>query len=198
MWSYARRALPWWLLSVVAVLLVTLLVAVRLYVWTLWPLEGVAVGLLAGAVGWCLDEPAAVVVDTTPRGLAWRTTARLGGVVLLLGAWSVGVWLARDQLFDHAPAVFLQGPAAAVVAAAWVTARRVAGEATPGQRLAVAVVPLMTAWALVRPFPRLLPLLPYGFGGGGGDWRASAVLWASAGLVCLGVLARLLLRERQG
>jgi hypothetical protein len=197
MWRYARRALPWGLVGVVAVLLVVLLVAVRLYAWTLWPLEGVAVGLLAGAVGWCLDEPAAVVVDATPRGLAWRTTARLVGVALLLTAWSVGVWLARDELFGHPWVVFLQGPVAAAVAAAWVTARRVAGEATPGQRWAVAVVPLMTAWALVRPFPRVLPVLPYGFDGSGGDWRASTVLWASAGVTCLGVLARLLLRERQ-
>lgn len=178
-------------------LLVVLLVALRLYVWTLWPLEGVAVGLLAGAVGWCLDEPAAVVVDATPRGLAWRTTARLGGVVVLLAAWSAGVWLARDELFGHPWAVWLQGLVAAAVAAAWGTARRAAGEATPGQRWAVAVVPLMTAWALVRPFPRVLPVLPYGFDGSGGDWAASTRLWASLGLVALVVLMRLLVRERQ-
>ena len=35
----------------------------------MWPLQGIAVGLLAGVAGFAYDEPAAAVVDTLPA--AW-------------------------------------------------------------------------------------------------------------------------------
>lgn len=130
MLRHAPRGVPWPLVGVTALLVPGLLALVRLDPWRLWPLQGTAVGLLAAAVGWCLDESAAAVVDPAPRGLAWRTLARAAGIAVLLVAWSAGVWWARDGLFGHASAVFGQGLAAAAVGIAWVTWRRAHGEAT--------------------------------------------------------------------
>ncbi|MBU2664028.1 hypothetical protein KOI35_11055 [Actinoplanes bogorensis] len=178
MLRHAARAVPWLLVGAAALLIVGLLAAVRYDNWTLWPLQGTAVGLLAGAVGWCLDEPAAAVVDPAPRGLAWRTAARASGIVVLLAAWSGAVWWARDALFGHASTVLAQGLTAAAVATAWVTWRRSAGEATPGQRWATVVVPVVTAWALVRPFEEHIPVFPYAFSG----WDTSIIGWSTAGI----------------
>lgn len=187
---HAARAVPWVLVWSTGLLIGVLMEAVHREPLVLWPLQGVAVGLLAGAVGWCLDEPAAAVVDPAPRGLAWRTAARLLGVAVLMGWWSVAVWMARESLFGHPWIVLLQGWAAAVVSLAWVTWRRRAGEATPGQRWAVSAVPVVMAWALVRPLEEQLPVFPYAFGGPYGDWGASALLWTVAtavGLLALGL-----------
>ncbi|GAB2473886.1 hypothetical protein [Xylanimonas ulmi] len=194
MLRHAGRAVPWVLVAVAAVGVAGLLALVRWRPWTLWPLEGVAVGLLAAAVGWCLDEPAAAVVDVTPRGIAWRTAARSAGVAVLLAAWATGVWFARDGLFGHPGYVLLQGGGAAAVAVAWTTWRRVGGEATPGGRWAVVVVPLTSAWALVRPFEASAPVFPFADQG----WAASAAGWVAAGLGAATVLAVVLVRDGRG
>ena len=78
---YAARAVPWVRISLAAALVALLMELVRWNPWVLWPLEGTAVGLLAGATAWCFDESAAVVVDVAPRGLAWRTAARTPAVL---------------------------------------------------------------------------------------------------------------------
>ncbi|GAA2382878.1 hypothetical protein [Dactylosporangium salmoneum] len=195
MLRHAARAVPWTLVAMASLLLFGLFEAVRYDNWTLWPLQGTAVGLLAGAVGWCLDEPAAAVVDPAPRGLAWRTIARGSGIAVLLAAWAAAVWWARAELYGHPWAVFAQGLAAAAVAAAWVTWRRAAGEATPGQRWAVTVVPTVTAWALVRPLEQHVPVFPYAFGGDYGNWTVSSTGWAVAGGAAALALAATLLRD---
>src|ERR1700712_2266593 len=86
---------------------------VRWNAWVLWPLEGTAVGLLAGATAWCFDEVAAAVADAAPRGPAWRAPARAPAVALLLAAWTAPVLHAGDRaLFGHRDAVLVQGLAA--------------------------------------------------------------------------------------
>ncbi len=189
MLRYAARAVPWTRVVLAAFLVLVLMDAVRRWPWTMWPLEGTAVGLLAAATAWCLDEPSATVVDSAPRSLAWRTAARAFGASVLLAAWAAAVYAARASLFGHPGDVALQGVAAVVGAAAWVTWRRTAGEATPGARLAIAVVPVATAWALVRPFPEVLPVFPYADGSGDfGDWDTSRAGWqalAAAAVVLL-------------
>ncbi|WP_433219706.1 hypothetical protein ACQP00_15955 [Dactylosporangium sp. CS-047395] len=197
MLRHAARAVPWPLVAAAALLIAALFAAVRFDNWTLWPLQGTAVGLLAGAVGWCLDEPAAAVVDPAPRGLAWRTLARTTGTATLLAAWSAAVWWARAELYGHPWAVLGQGYAAAAVATAWVTWRRTRGEATPGQRWAIAVIPAVTVWALVRPFERHLPVFPYASGGDYGNWTASGTGWTATGAAALAALAVTLTRESQ-
>ncbi len=193
--TYAARAVPWLLVVVASVLTVVLLAAVRYDAWTLWPLQGTAVGLVAAITGWCLDEPAAAVTDVCPRRLAWRTAARGPGIALALLAWCLGVWWARDELFGHAGAVLVQGLAAAMIAVAWVTVRRATGEGTPGQRWALAIVPATTAWALVRPFEHRLPVFPYALGGPTGDWTVSLWCWLAAGAAAAVVAGTVLVRD---
>jgi hypothetical protein len=195
MLRHAARGVPWSLVGATALLLPGLLAVVRWNPWTFWPLQGTAVGLLAAAVGWCLDEPAAAVVDPAPRGLGWRTLARSVGIIALVLAWSAGVWWARTGLFGHAWAVFGQGLAGTAIGAAWVTWRRARGEASPGQRWAIVVVPAVTAWALVRPLQQQLPVFPYTFGGQYGDWGSSAAGWTAAGVLAGVLLSLVLTRE---
>jgi hypothetical protein len=186
--TYAARAVPWLRVGGALALVGLLLQLVRWDPWLLWPLQGTAVGLLAGATAWCFDEQAAAVVDASPRGLAWRTAARAPAVLLLVLVWVLLVAHAREALFGHALAVALQGVVAVAASAAWTLWRRAAGEGTPGTRTATTVVPLVTTWALVRPFEQQLPVFPYATDGAYGDWRTSVVAW-----LCVGAAAAVLL-----
>ena len=192
MGTYLARAVPWPLLLAVSGLTLLVVRVLQLDPWTLWPLQGVAVGLVAGGVGWCLDEPCADVVDTLPRPLAWRTLARLACVGLVLAGWSLAVWWARDGLFGHARAVWWQGVAAALIALAAVTWARAVGHPTPGRVWAVTIVSGVTVWSVVRPAADRLPLLPYA----DGRWEASAVLWTALAGSALAVLVLGLLDAR--
>jgi hypothetical protein len=178
---YAARAVPWPRVCVAAALVIALMELVGRWPWQTWPLAGTAVGLLAGATAWCFDEPAAAVVDPAPRTLAWRTLARSAGVLLLAVAWAFSVGRAWDGLFGPPWVVTLQGAAAMLAGAGWATWWRAAGAACPGMPLAVAAVPLVTGWALVRPFDDVLPVFPYGPAGSAG-WGTSAAGWASLGV----------------
>lgn len=189
MLTHAVRAVPWRRVAVVALLVLALMHVVGRWPWTVWPLQGTAVALLAAGVGWCFDEPAADVVDVAARHLAWRTTARMTGVVALLAVWSGAVWSVRDSLFGHGFAVWVQGVAVSLIAVAWTTARRSAGRAIPGGAWGFFVVPLLTAWALLRPFDREVPVFPYAAGGEYGNWRTSAAGWAVVGALALVWLA---------
>lgn len=175
---YAAHAVPWSRVGAAAVLVVVLMEVVSRWPWQTWPLEGTAVALLAGATAWCFDEPAAAVVDPAPRSLAWRTLARGSGVLVLAVAWAIAVARAWHDLFGYPWVVTLQGVAAMLAGAAWVTWRRAAGVPAPGTQLAVSVVPLLTAWALVRPFDEQLPVFPYA-PEGSGSWGWSLAAWGS-------------------
>ncbi len=189
MTRYAVRAVPWVRVAVHAVLVVALMEVVQRWTWQTWPLQGAAVALLAAGAACCFDEPAAVVVDALPRHLRWRTAARASGVILLLCAWAVALARSWDSLFDHPWHVAWQGVAAILAGAAWAAWRRADGDPDPGARMALAVVPLVTAWALVRPFAELVPVFPYADGSGDfGDWGTSLTGW-----VLLGGLAVLVL-----
>jgi hypothetical protein len=179
--SYAARAVPWFRVAVAALLIVLLMELVRWNPWVLWPLEGTAVGLLAGAAAWCFDESAAVVVDVAPRSLAWRTVARMPAELGLALVWSGVVWHAGDQaLFGQSSNFLVAGLVAVAVGAGYAGWRRAWGDPTPGLALATAVVPLTTAWALVRPFDSTLPVFPYG-DSSAGDWAASTLGWVVLG-----------------
>ncbi|MEZ5092848.1 hypothetical protein [Nocardioides sp.] len=185
---YLRWSVPWVRVAVAALLVATLIELVHRDAWLLWPLEGTAVALLAGAAAWCLDEQAGAVVDVTPRGLAWRTAARAPAPALLAGVWLVTVWHARDSLFGHAGAVLVQGLAALAAGTAWATSRRAAGNPMPGLALAATVIPAGAGWALVRPLPDQLPVFPYGTATPG-QWATSLVAWSAVAAASLVVLA---------
>ncbi len=189
--AYAARAVPWTRVALAAGLVAVLMELVRWNPWVLWPLEGTAVGLLAGATAWCFDETSAAVVDATPRGLAWRTMARSPGPLVLLGTWTAVVLHAgADTMFGHLDEIWFQGVAACLAGAAYTGWRRSSGEASPGLRFATAVVPATTAWALLRPLDRHLSVFPYGTTTPAG-WDHSASAWvtlAIATVVTLGVV----------
>ncbi len=189
MLRYAARAVPWGRIALAAALIVLLMELVRWDPWVLWPLQGTAVGLLAGAAAWCFDESAAVVVDVAPRSLAWRTAARAPAVLGLALVWSAVVWHADGAaLFGQGPRVLVEGLVALAVGAGYAGWRRAAGEPTPGLVLATAVVPLTSAWALVRPFDSTVPVFPYGTSSAG-DWAISTAAWLVLGTVSLVALA---------
>jgi hypothetical protein len=189
MLSYAGRALPWARLGLVSALVVVLMDVVHRWPWTMWPLEGVAVGLLAAGAGWCFDESAAAVIDTAPRGLAWRTAVRSSGLVLPLAAWVAAVLWSRDSLFGHPWAVAGQGIAMMIASAAYATWRRSCGDPAPGRAIALAAVPTATFWALLKPWDDSVAVFPYADAGSGmGSWDGSVALWsivAGAALVVL-------------
>lgn len=187
--GYAARAVPWVRIALAAVLVVLLMELVRWNSWVLWPLEGTAVGLLAGAAAWCFDESAAVVVDVAPRTLAWRTTARAPALLGLALVWAAVVEHAGDRaLFGQSARVLVEGLAALAVGAGYAGWRRARGEPMAGLAWATAVVPVTSAWALLRPLRSLLPVFPYGTSSAG-DWAASTVGWVVVGSLALVVLA---------
>lgn len=187
--KYAARAVPWVRVTVAAGLVVLLMELVRWNPWVLWPLEGTAVGLLAGATAWCFDESAAVVVDVAPRSLAWRTAARAPAALALALVWCAVVWHAGDRaLFGQSYAVLVEGLAALAIGAGYAGWLRAWGEPMPGLVLTTAVVPLTAAWALVRPFEATLPVFPYGTNSAA-DWAGSMVGWGVLGTLALIVLA---------
>ena len=184
---YTAHAVPWPRVGLAAVLVIALMELVGRWPWQTWPLAGTAVGLLAAAAAWCFDEPAAAIVDPAPRSLVWRTLARGSGVLVLAIAWAVAMSRAWEGLFGHPWVVTVQGAAAMVAGTAWATWRRAVGVASPGMPLAISVVPLLTGWALTRPFDEQLPVFPYA-PEGSGDWGASLVGWA-----CLSMASVILL-----
>lgn len=189
MLRYASRAVPWTRVTVSAVLVVVLLELVRWDPWVLWPLQGTAVGLLAGAAAWCCDESAAAVVDVAPRGLAWRTAARLPAVVGLALVWTAVVRDAGDgTLFGHSDTVLVEGLAALAAGTAYAVWRRSCGEPAPGLLFAMVIVPATTTWALLRPAEATVPVFPYGTSAAG-DWAASTSGWTTLGAVAIVVLS---------
>lgn len=171
---HAARAVPWPLLAAAGVLLYALLRAVQQWPYSVWPLQGLAVGLLAGIAAFAYDEPAAAVVDTLPRGLAWRTAARSLAVVVLLGWWLVAVALTREAFFGHAVAIAGQGLVATVAVIAATAHLRRRGIASPATVVGTVAVGATMFWALARPFEERLPVFPFTEAG---QWSDSRTLW---------------------
>ena len=158
---YATRAVPWPEVAG-ATAVVGIGVAVLLAWPSMWRSLGLPVAALVAVAAWAMDEPAAAVVDATPRTLRWRTVARL--VAVLPGAT---FWMAFSlhegglpvphQAAGHAGVLLLIGSGGMLLGAAAATALRRCGRATPGQQTAVVVGLLVAA---VGAFPRHLPLHP--------------------------------------
>jgi hypothetical protein len=189
MTRHAVRGVPWLVLLFGVAPVPALLRIVQEWPYTVWPLQGIAVGLVAAAATWCFDETAAAVVDTMPRSLAWRTASRLLGVGLVLGVWLLSVAWTSTAYFGRAGHVAWQGVAAITAAAAYATWRRSRGASTPAVGAATGLVCGASFLALARPLDDGLPVFPYLETG---PWAASAVLWTVVGVVAVAVLAVLL------
>ncbi|TDO50586.1 hypothetical protein EV643_10479 [Kribbella sp. VKM Ac-2527] len=185
---YAARAVPWGLLGAGAGLVIGLLLLVERWPYTLWPLQGAAVGLLAGTAVWCFNEPAASLVDTMPRSLRWRTTARSTGTLALVAIWLIALQQTRSGYFGHAEDVAWQGIALAAAASAYMTWQRCRGSTGPARALSAGIVGITLFVALARPFDEVLPIFPYT---AGDDWATSRLIWAAVPTAVLLLTARL-------
>lgn len=179
---YAARAVPWGILGIGAGLTIGLLLLVERWPYELWPLQGAAVGLLAATVVWCYPEPAAAVVDTLPRGLRWRTTARSGGALAMVLLWLVAVHETRPGYFGHAEDVAWQGIALVVAAGAFLTWQRSRGSAGPAGAVSAGIVGVALFVSLARPFADAVPVFPYT---PNDDWATSRALWTSLPVLVL-------------
>jgi hypothetical protein len=185
--GYAALAIPWTRVVPATGLVLVLMELVRRWPYTTWALQGAAVGLVAGATAWSLDEPAARIVDTSPRSLAWRTFARLPAIGLLVAAWVLAAVRSWESLGGHGSTVLLQGVAGVAVAGAWATWRRAGGVAMPGTIFAAGVIPAALVWGLTR-LSAWIPVFPY-VAAHPNDWAASSRGWWVAGCLALVVLA---------
>ena len=184
--GYAVRAVPWTRLALVVVTLAALLEVVRRWPWTMWPLQACAVGLVGAAGAWCLDEPAAAVVDAAPRSLLWRTGARAIALAAVLAVWAALVWRSRESLFGHEADVALQGVSALILVSAVATWARSGGATTPSRTAAVVAVLTAAFVGLARPFADGVPIFPYG---PDDDWALSRGIWVA--LLAFGVVVGL-------
>ncbi|WP_405058238.1 hypothetical protein OG474_36630 [Kribbella sp. NBC_01505] len=180
--TYSHRAVPWGLLGVGAALLIGLLRLVERSPYVLWPLQGTAVGLLAGIAVWCYREPAASLIDTLPRGLRWRTTARSTGPLLLLVVWLLALRWTSTAYFGHTWDIAWQGGAAMICAIGFMTWTRSRGSTGPARAASAAIVGVALAVSLARPGARHVPIFPYT---STGDWQTSRVLWGGAAVAIL-------------
>jgi hypothetical protein len=191
---YAARAVPWSVVLAACVATPILLAIVATWMRLTWPLQGIAIGLLAATAAWCMDEAAASVVDTLPRSLRWRTAARALALAPLLATWTACILVAGDRLPPHQHLFLLQGAAALAAATAFATWRRARGRATPGLAMGAAILPCATALALLRPFDETLPVFPVW---PGEDWTRSTLLWGALATSAVVLLASTL-RGRGG
>ncbi len=186
MLRHAARATPWLALGVAAALTTLLLRVLQADPYVFWPLQGIAVGFVGAASAWAFDEPSASIVDTLPRGLRWRTTARGLVVLAVAGWWLMSVWWVRSALFGHAADVATQGFAAMLGVTSVVTWLRRRHVPSPANRVSAAVVATAVLLALARPVPGRLPLLPYT---AAGPWTASNRWWTTIALISVLSLA---------
>lgn len=93
-WWYLRRGITWPALLGCCVAALALAAALGRWPSTAVVLLPALLACCAAAAGFVFDERAGAVVAVTPRGGAWRRTARAGVVLLPLAVWCAVV-LAR-------------------------------------------------------------------------------------------------------
>jgi hypothetical protein len=192
---YTVRTTPWTMLVVGCGVVAGLVTIVAHRPGSMWPLQGTAVGVIAGVVAWSMDERTAPIVDTLPRPHWWRTVARALVVVpALLGLWVACLAAFRDRLPDHFGLFVVHGVVATVLALAVTVWRRSRGAAEPGAAFATYVIPAATALALIRPVARWLPVFPIWETE---RWALSWALWLTVGGLAAVMLVSTLARDQR-
>jgi hypothetical protein len=176
MTRYARLGAPWRRVLGLCAAATGLMAAVAVRPGSLWPLQGLTVGLIAAGTAWCVDEQAAAVVDTLPRSLRWRTTARALVASPLAITWVLCTLIWRRELPPHQGVLVLQGIAAMAAAVAYGACRRAHGAATPGGGFAVTAVTACVAVTLA-PLGRAESALFPAWSVGG--WQTCGVIWTA-------------------
>lgn len=184
---YARAANPWAMLGITLALIVMLLTIVARWPYTMWPLHGAAVGLVAGTAAWAVDETTATIVDVSPRPLWWRSAARALTPMILAVAWTSMHLGISDRLPDRLGLFILQGVTAAAIGFAAGSGMRARGRAEPGQWIASFVCPLTLGVALAKPFNDHVPLFPVW---PHDDWTRSTLIWSGVALMALALVVQ--------
>jgi hypothetical protein len=179
---YGRAATSWAMLGTTMALTVGLLTIVARWPYTMWPLHGGVIGLIAGTSAWAADEACATVVDVTPRPLWWRSAARATTPLVLAATWITVHLAAGRRLPDHLDLLLLQGVTAAMLGFAGATLLRGRGLAEPGQWIASFASPLTLGIALAKPWSGHAPLFPVW---PHENWARSTIIWSAASLAAL-------------
>jgi hypothetical protein len=182
---YARAATSWKMLGITLALIVTLLTIVARWPYTMWPLHGAAIGLIAGTSAWAVDEATATIVDVSPRPMWWRSAVRAFTPLILAVAWTSTHFAIRDRLPDRLGLFVLEGVAAAALGFVAGGALRSRGRAEPGQWIASFVCPLTLGVALAKPLNDHVPVFPVW---PHDNWARSTVIWSAVAL-CAVLLA---------
>jgi hypothetical protein len=175
--TYIKASTAWVMLAVTVLLTVALLSIVAQWPYTMWPLHGAAIGLMAGTAAWATDETSARIVDVAPRPLWWRSAARSVTPVVLAAVWTMSHLAVRDRFPAHLGVFILQGVAAVLLGftcASWLRGR---GRAEPGQWIASFACPVTLGIALAKPWSNhapLFPLWPHD------NWTRSVLIWGGA------------------
>ena len=186
---YARAATPWAMLGITSALIVMLLTIVSRWPYTMWPLHGTAIGLLAGTSAWAVDETTARIIDGAPRPLWWRSAARAVTPMILTVVWASMHLGIRNRLPDRLSLFMLQGVTSAALGFAAACTLRARGRSEPGQWIASFVCPLTLGVALARPLHDQAPLFPVW---PHDNWTRSTVIWSSAALIAVLLAVRTL------
>jgi hypothetical protein len=173
---YARLGTPWRRVLGLCIVATGLMTTVAARPGSLWPLQGLTVGLIAAGTAWCVDEQAAPVVDTLPRNLRWRTTARTLVACPLAITWVLCILIWRRELPPHPAVLILQGITAMAAAVAYGAWRRAHGAAAPGGGFAVAAVTACVAVTLAPLGGAESALFPAWSVGG---WRTCGLIWTA-------------------
>jgi hypothetical protein len=186
---YARTATSWAVLGVTSALIVALLTIVARWPYTMWPLHGTAIGLIAGTSAWAVDETTAKIVDVSPRPLWWRNAARATTPLILIAAWTSMHLSIRNRLPDRLSLFILQGVTAAALGFAAASTLRARGRAEPGQWIFSFVCPLVLGVALAKPLNDHAPLFPVW---PHDNWTRSTFIWSGVALVALALVVQTL------
>ena len=160
-WWYLSRGVPW-----PAVLIPCGGAALLVATLARWPslalvLLPAVLACCAAAAAFVFDEQALSVVAVTPRGSAWRRTARLAVALVPLGVWGVVVLARPGDLPLERAGWWLIGGAGVVLAvglAALASRREVPapGATLAGAAALVAIAPVVVSgflgWSSVYPF----------------------------------------------
>lgn len=176
MTRYASLGTPWRRVLGLCIVAAGLMTTVASRPGTLWPLQGLTVALIAAGTAWCVDEQSAALVDTLPRTLRWRTTARALAACPLVITWVLCILIWGADLPPHPAVLILQGIAAMATAVAYGAWRRAHGNAAPGGGFAVAAVTASVAATLAPLGHAESALFPAWTVG---DWRTCGVIWTT-------------------
>jgi hypothetical protein len=181
---YLRRAVPWAaLLGCCAGAGLMALLLQR------WPTTALLVlpallACCAAAAAFVFDETSLAVVEVTPRGDAWRKTARLAVTCLPVGVWTALVLVRPGDLPLHRPSWWLVGAAAIALTAGVAGLVSRGAAAAPGGVLAGVAVLTVIGPVILTSFlgwGSVYPIEEFG--------RGVTALWvvvaAVAGVACL-------------